>query len=939
MHRQTSGYDAFISYSHQRDGALAEALGSELQRFARPWYRARALRVFRDQTNLAAAPELWPAIVQALEKSEWFVLMASPASAQSKWVQREIHWWAAHRATQRVLIALTDGDIRWNNGDFDWSRTDAVSRSLSGAFPHEPLWIDLRHIRPATADERPQLGDLVAEFAAPIHGRDKDALVGEHVRQQRRTRRLTRTVIAALTTLLVVASLLAVLAYNSRNQAVERQRMATSRFLASEALTVLDDRQDLAALLAVRAFSLERTDEAKSALLAVLQHTPTVQRFLRSEGPRVESVAISPTGDLVAAGDSDGGVSFFTNSGRQTVPRITAHDGMTWAVAFTPDGRSVASAGNDGVVRLWNPRAGTRLREFRHRDEAVQSLAFSPDGRWLAAGGSAKRRIDPGGETGRIKRYITIVDTRTWKSTVDLFGHTGEVTNLTFAPDGKKLYSGGGEARLIGWSVPSWKAMDETFLPYPPDAIAVNPRGDLVATTDIADGVATVWEIETGAVRARLRVSDDVVTSLVFAPDGEELKGGTMSSAIVAWRMRDLAAGPRTVARHITRGESGWPELAIARTGALVVGTGMGAVILHQPGDQSRLVLRHGRLCGTGALRKAISVHQHILASADASPGAAWQWDHCFKEKIDSLLPAEEKRLFSALSPDGRRLTTQATVFDLDRKRALFPWPKGVASMAFSNDGSMIAVAGENGAVLVHDARTGARLEHIPPQAPIKEELALQASLEVWDPHGPALLFSPGDDILVVADVKGPVRLWKVDRVLRTRDAAISHPLLGHGRVNALAFSPTEDLLATGGQDQKISLWTLPTGRRVASMAANGRIYSLAFSPDGRMLASASIDHDLWAVPSGRRLGRSFQVADRSSSDIRFAADGAVLMVMADEFDKEFHQVRTVATVDLDQQSWVAKACALANRELTVEEWRQYVDPTTRPRNLCQHAT
>ncbi|MDQ3698882.1 MAG: hypothetical protein M3373_12810 [Gemmatimonadota bacterium] len=41
-------YDAFISYSHALDGTLAPALQSALHRFAKPWYRLRARRVFRD---------------------------------------------------------------------------------------------------------------------------------------------------------------------------------------------------------------------------------------------------------------------------------------------------------------------------------------------------------------------------------------------------------------------------------------------------------------------------------------------------------------------------------------------------------------------------------------------------------------------------------------------------------------------------------------------------------------------------------------------------------------------------------------------------------------------------------------------------------------------------------------------------------------------------
>lgn len=64
----TSGYDAFISYSHALDGAVAQALQTGLERFAKPWYQLRALRVFRDTTSLSANPGLWSSIETALER-------------------------------------------------------------------------------------------------------------------------------------------------------------------------------------------------------------------------------------------------------------------------------------------------------------------------------------------------------------------------------------------------------------------------------------------------------------------------------------------------------------------------------------------------------------------------------------------------------------------------------------------------------------------------------------------------------------------------------------------------------------------------------------------------------------------------------------------------------------------------------------------------------
>ena len=76
--RGERGYDAFISYSHRLDAAITARLQAELQRFAKPWYRIRALHVFRDQTSLAASPHLWTTIEEALADSSWLILMASP---------------------------------------------------------------------------------------------------------------------------------------------------------------------------------------------------------------------------------------------------------------------------------------------------------------------------------------------------------------------------------------------------------------------------------------------------------------------------------------------------------------------------------------------------------------------------------------------------------------------------------------------------------------------------------------------------------------------------------------------------------------------------------------------------------------------------------------------------------------------------------------------
>src|SRR3954469_18843715 len=139
-------YAAFISYSRDADGRLAARLEYALERFATPWYRLRAFRVFRDDASLSSNPGLWSSLTGALDGVGHFILLASPGAAQSLWVGREVEYWLEHREPERMLLVLTDGEIVWDEaaGDFDWERTTALPRTISGAFGEEPRYTDLR---------------------------------------------------------------------------------------------------------------------------------------------------------------------------------------------------------------------------------------------------------------------------------------------------------------------------------------------------------------------------------------------------------------------------------------------------------------------------------------------------------------------------------------------------------------------------------------------------------------------------------------------------------------------------------------------------------------------------------------------------------------------------------------------------------------------------
>jgi tetratricopeptide (TPR) repeat protein len=204
----TPVYDAFISYSHASDRTLAANLQAAIQRLGKPWYRRRALRLFRDDTSLSVSPHLWSSIEYALQRARFLVLMASPDAAASPWVDREVAWWLDHRSQDTLLIALCDGELAWDPaaGDFAPSAAMPVPPALRGRLGDEPFWVDLRAYRKGVSRRDSRFAHLAANFAATIRGVAKEDLLSEEVRQQRRVVRLAGSAVVLLAVLLGLAA-------------------------------------------------------------------------------------------------------------------------------------------------------------------------------------------------------------------------------------------------------------------------------------------------------------------------------------------------------------------------------------------------------------------------------------------------------------------------------------------------------------------------------------------------------------------------------------------------------------------------------------------------------------------------------------------------------------------------------------------------------------
>ena len=652
--------------------------------------------------------------------------------------------------------------------------------------------------------------------------------------QMRRLATHLRRLVSALAVLLLVAVGVAWFAYHAYHQGlIER-----SNALAAQSSELLNRDHGRALEMALRRFSVIKTDETRLALAKALPETIAT---LKHERP-VERAVFSPDGHYILTASYDHMARIWNSSDGRLITTLQGHSDKVEHAAFSPDGRYIVTASWDHTARIWSSTDGRLLTTLEGHTDAVLRATFSPDGQRIV---TASRD-----HTARI-----------WSiqgKQLAVLQHDNVVPHAEFSPDGRRIVTASWDHTARIWNTADGQLM-ATLRGHSAELMdsEFSPDGQRIITTS-RDQTARVWNSSDGRLTAILHHQGPVLMAR-FSADGQRIVSASEDGTAQVW----ASATGQLLAKLPHDGPLQYAEFS--PDGRHIITASFDRMArLWDSANGHLLAIFQGHT--DQVMHAAFSADGQNIVTASAD-GTARLWKIASGRLLSSLQGHTDRIYRTAVSPDGQRIVTAsadgtARVWNAASGKLQFilgGHSDRVSQVAVSVNGQLIVTASVDNTARVWRSTDGSLV------AILKGHTG-----EVWDAR-----CSPDGRSIVTASSDKTARIWNVT------DGKLLSVLQGHtGPVWSARFSPDGKRVVTAGTDGTARVWSAMDGHLLATLQANSsEVLHAEFSPDGQLIVTASKDHTarVWNSMDGHLLatlmGHGSEVLDAE-----FSPDGRMIV-------------------------------------------------------------